>query len=126
MAGQARARRERSATESLLSIALAMEAALTFFVAMTAFGLKALPAAVAFGGGAALLVAFAVMSRLMKFNWAIWIAWGLQAVLILVGLAMPLMYLIGAGFAALFVYCYFTGKRLDAANSNRLPAEEEK
>ncbi len=126
MATERRVKRERSATESLLSIALAMEAALTFFVAMAAFGLKALSPEIALGGGAVLLVVFAVMSRLMRFKWAIWIAWGLQAVLILVGLAMPLMYLIGAGFAALFAYCYFTGKRLDAGNSNRLPAEEEK
>ena len=49
-------RRPRSATESLLSIVLALEAILVFFVTLTAFGLKALEPVPAFVGGAVLIV----------------------------------------------------------------------
>lgn len=45
-----RVRRERSATESLLSITLLLEAILIFFVVMVAFGLQVLPVGVVFGG----------------------------------------------------------------------------
>lgn len=45
-----RVRRLRSASESLLSIALLLEAVLVFFVVMVAYGLKVLPPGAVFGG----------------------------------------------------------------------------
>ncbi|MBX3092737.1 MAG: DUF4233 domain-containing protein [Cryobacterium sp.] len=109
-----RASRVRSASESLLSIVLGLEAALTFFVAVTAFGLRAVPPAFAFGGGAVLFALFLLAGWLTRYPAGVWLGWTLQVVLILTGIVMPLMYAIGAGFAALWIYCYATGRRLDA------------
>lgn len=112
-----RVRRERSATESLLSIVLLLEAVLVFFIALTAFGLRVLPAAAAFGGGAALLVALVVIGRLVRYRWGVWLGWIAQVVLLATGLLLPLMWFIGAVFAALWVYCAVTGRRLDRRNA---------
>jgi hypothetical protein len=109
-----RSRRSRTATESLLSIALGLEAVLTFFVTVTAFGLKVVPPAVAFGGGAALFVLLLVAAWLTRYPAGVWLGWGLQAVLIATGVVLTLMYVIGAGFAALWIFCFVTGRRLDA------------
>lgn len=109
-------RRARTATESLLSIVLGLEAALLFFVTITAFGLKAVPPAVAFGGGGGLLVLFLLAAWLMKYRWGVWFGWLLQAVLIALGFLMPLMFFIGAGFVAIWIYCFVTARRLDARN----------
>ena len=109
-----RLRRTRSATESLLSIVLGLEAVLLFFVTVTAFGLRVVPAPMAFGGGAALLVVFLAAAWLVRYPAGVWLGWILQAVLIAAGALMVLMYFIGAGFAALWVYCFVTGRRLDA------------
>lgn len=106
----------RTATQSLLSIVLGLEAALMFFVTVTAFGLKALEPAVAFGGGAALFALFVLAAWLVRYRYGVWLGWLLQAALIATGAVMTLMYFIGAGFAGLWVYCFVTARRLDRRN----------
>jgi hypothetical protein len=111
------ARRERSASESLLSIVLLLEAILVFFISITVFGLRVVPAAVAFGGGAALLVALLVIGRLVRYSWGVWLGWVAQAVLLATGFLLPLMWFIGTVFLALWIYCFITGRRLDRRNA---------
>ena len=94
-------RRQRSASESLLSIALVLEAVLVFFVTLTAFGLKALEPLPAFLGGAGLIVALVLVSGLLRFRWAVWLGWVLQAVLVATGILLPIMFFIGGGFVAI-------------------------
>jgi len=108
-----RLRRERSASESLLSIALLLEAILVFFVVMVAFGLRVLPTGVVFGGGAALVVLLLVAGRLAGGPVGVWIGWVLQVALIALGILLPQMYFIGGIFAAIWIYCFVTGRRLD-------------
>lgn len=109
-----RDRRRRSATESLLSIVLGMEAVLMFFVTATAYGLKALPAPLVLGGGAALFVLFLLGTWLVRYPAGLWFGWILQLLLIGTGIVMVLMYFVGAGFAALWTFCFITGRRLDS------------
>ncbi len=107
---------KRTATESLLSIVLGLEAALMFFVTVTAFGLKAVEPGLAFGGGAALFALFILAAWLVRYRYGVWLGWLLQAVLIATGIVMTLMYFIGGGFAVLWVYCFITARRLDRRN----------
>lgn len=109
----ARVRRRRGIRESLLSIALGLEAIVVFFMTLTAFGLKALPPAVAFGGGAALLVALVIAAGLQRYRWGHWIGWVLQGVLIATGIILPIMFAIGAGFAGIYIYCYIKARQLE-------------
>jgi len=117
----ARQRRQRSARESLLSIALGLEAIVVFFLTLTAFGLKAVPAPVAFGAGGALLVALVIAAWLQRYRWAHWIGWVLQVVLIATGIVLPPMFVIGAGFAALWTFCYVKSRQIE----QRDPQSEE-
>lgn len=112
-----RVRRVRSASESLLSIALLLEAVLVFFIVMVAFGLKLLPIPVVFGGGAVLVALLLVAGRLASGPVGVWIGWVLQVALIALGILLPLMYFIGAIFAAIWIYCFVTGRRLDRRNA---------
>ena len=109
-----RIRRVRTATESLLSIVLGLEAALLFFVTITVFGLRILPPAIAFGGGAALFIVFLVAAWAMRYRWGVWLGWLLQVVLLATGFLTPLMFFIGAGFVAIWIHCFVTARRLDA------------
>jgi hypothetical protein len=108
-----RPRRQRSVTEMLLSIVLGLEAVLVFFVTLTAFGLRALEAPLAFGGGAALIVALLLTGRLLMYPWGVWIGWALQAVLLATGVLIPLMYFIAACFLAIWIYCFVKGRSID-------------
>lgn len=118
-----KARRPRSASESLLSIALGLEAALAFFVALAVFRFDRLPPVVAFGGGAAVIVVLLVAGRMLRYRWGVWLGWALQAALIATGFLLPLMFFIGAGFAAIWIFCFIAGGRLDrrTAASATLP-----
>jgi hypothetical protein len=119
-----RTRRTRTATESLLSIALALEAALAFFVTMAVFGLDRMPALAALGGGAALMVSLAVTAMLVRYRFGVWLGWFMQAVVLATGLILPLMYAIGAGFVAIWIYCFVTGRRLDRRRASAQNPEE--
>jgi hypothetical protein len=121
-ATQGRPRRERTATESLLSIVLVLEAIVVFFVALTVFGLDQLPPGIALGGGAALMVLLAVDARMVRSPAGVWLGWVLQVVLILLGLVTPVMWFVGAGFAGLWVFCFVKGRQLDRAKAAYLAA----
>ncbi|MEO6943240.1 MAG: DUF4233 domain-containing protein [Lacisediminihabitans sp.] len=108
-----RRRRPRSASESLLSIALGLEAALVFFVALAVFRFDRLPPGVAFGGGVAVILILIVTARMLRYRVGLWLGWVLQVALIATGFLLPLMFFIGAGFAAIWVFCFVTGARLD-------------
>ncbi|MEP6482576.1 MAG: DUF4233 domain-containing protein [Rhodoglobus sp.] len=108
-------RRERSATESLLSIVLGLEAVLMFFVALTAFGLKALPPVAAFAGGAALIVILVLTARVVRYRWGIGLGWVLQAALLATGILLPVMYVVAVAFLGIWIFCFVKGRQLDAS-----------
>ena len=108
-----RPRRQRSTTESLLSIVLGLEAVLMFFVTLTAFGLKAVPPVTAFVGGGVLLLVLVLTAGLLRYRWGVWLGWVLQGVLIATGILLPIMFFIGAGFAGIWVYCFIKGRDID-------------
>lgn len=111
------ARPVRSLTETLLSIVLGLEAVLVFFVILTVFGLELLPPLVAFGAGIALMVVLLVASRSVRYEWGIWLGWALQALLVALGLLHPALYVAGGIFAAIWLYCFFVGRRIDRRNA---------
>lgn len=122
----ARQRRERTATQSLLSIALGLEAIVMFFVMLTAFGLKAVSPGVAFGGGIAFIVALVLVSGLLRHQWGIWLGWVLQAALIATGFLLPAMFFVAAIFVGIWVFCFVKGRQLDRAKAAYLSSNNTK
>ena len=109
-----RVKRVRSVSESLLSIVLALEAVLVFFVTLAVYGLDILPPGPAFGGGAVLLVLFLLAGRFVRYPWGVWFGWVLQCALLATGIILPLMYVVAAGFLALWIFCFVRGRQIDA------------
>ncbi|HEV7741219.1 MAG TPA: DUF4233 domain-containing protein [Pseudolysinimonas sp.] len=113
-----RTRRPRSVTESLLAITLVLEAAVVLFAGLTAFGLKALepalPAWAALPAAAVFIVVLLATTAVLRHRWGMAIGWVLQAALVALGILLPLMYVVGAGFALLWTYCFTRGRRIDA------------
>jgi hypothetical protein len=118
-----RERRRRSASESLLSIALGLEAVLVFFVALAVFRFDRLTPALAFGGGVVVVLLLLFAARMLRYRWGVWLGWALQAGLIATGILLPLMFFIGAGFAAIWVFCFVAGRRLDRRTAAELETE---
>jgi Na+/phosphate symporter len=121
-------RRTRSVTESLLSIVLVLEACVLFFAGLVAFGLKVLepayPAWVALPVTAVLIVVVLATTAVLRFPWGVAIGWVLQAGLIALGILLPMMFVIGGGFALLWIYCFTRGRRIDASRTTSPQGEK--
>lgn len=114
--------RARSTSESLLSIVLLLEFFVVFFIALTLFGLDILHPAIAFGGGAAFMLLLLLVGRLVRYPWGVAIGWALQLALIALGVLQPVLYIVGAIFAAIWVYCFVKGRQLDHRRAEYLAA----
>ncbi len=120
-----RSRRERGVTESLLSIVLALEAVLVFFVTLVAFGLKVAQPGVVFGGGAVLFVLLLLTGRLVRYRAGVWFGWALQVVLVATGILIPLMYFVAAIFAAIWIYCVVRARAIERQKAEFAAASTE-
>jgi len=120
-----RPRRHRSTTESLLSIVLLLEAILLFFVSLVLFGLKTVPPVVAFGGGAVFVVVILATIALTRWPIGIALGWVIQAALIALGVFNPVMYVVGAGFAAFWIWCFVRGRQIDRARRDYLASHPD-
>ena len=110
----ARIRRERSLTETLLSITLGLEAAMMFFASLVVFGLDRLdPDWLALVYGAAFIVVLVAAAGVQRWTWGVWLGAALQLAIIATGVLEPMMFLVGAAFAALWVYCFVRGRQID-------------
>ncbi|MCX7522233.1 DUF4233 domain-containing protein [Microbacterium sp. STN6] len=103
----------RSAQRSLAQIVLGFELVVVFLGALVVFGLKAAPAAWALGGGAALIVVMAATIGLLRYRWAYVIGWLVQLAVIAGGILVPMLYIVGVIFTAIWTWCMITGARLD-------------
>ena len=110
-------KRERSASESLLSITLMLEGFLIFFVTLAAFALDVVTPLQALIGGLVFILLLAFTGRAVRYPAGRIVGWVLQFAIIATGILLPLMYVIGAGFLALWAFCFVKGRTLDAAKA---------
>ena len=106
-------RPRQSVRQSLGSIVLGFELIVVFLAALVAFGLKVLPAGIALGGGAALCVAVVVALACLRYRWGIIAGSVLQGVIVATGILLPIMFIIGALFAGMWIYAMVAGGRID-------------
>ncbi len=120
-------RRRRSVTESLLSIVLAREAFVVFFASLTIFGLRVLepafPAWIALAGGGVFILVLLATVAVLRYPWGVVIGWMLQVALIALGILTPLMFVVGGGFALLWIYCFIRGRRIDRGRATSTEGE---
>jgi len=110
-----RAPRQRSAQTSLGQVVLGFELIVVGLAALTIFGLGALPPALALGGGAAVcLLMLATIGLMMKYKWAFILGWAIQAIIVISGFAVTMLFLIGAVFAGIWAFAMTSGAKLDS------------
>ena len=110
---RSRVRRERGVTETLLSVVLALEAAVLFFATLAINGLTDIPSAVVVGGGAAAIVLFVVVAMVQRFAAGVVLGGVLQVGLIATGLLVSAMYVVGVVFATLWIWCVVRARRIE-------------
>lgn len=116
-----RQRRERGVTETLLSVVLALEAAILFFATLAVNGLTDIPTVLVVAVGGGLIVLFVLVALVQRWAWGVALGGILQVVLIATGIVHPFMFVIGAVFAGLWVWCLVRARRIE---TSRLSAAE--
>jgi hypothetical protein len=110
----------RSVRRSLASIVLGFELFVVFLAAIALWGL-AVDGDTPFGlprwsilvvGGVVLLLSITTIG-LLRHPWAYGIGWAIQVIILAAGILNPAMYLIGALFGGMWIYCMVVGARLD-------------
>ena len=108
-----------SVRQSLGAIVLGFESVMMFFAALVIFGLKALPAPLALGGGALLCVLLLAAAALLRFRWGYWLGWALQAVIVAACFLVPMLAIVAVVFIGLWVYVLVKGAQIDRDNALR-------
>jgi hypothetical protein len=108
-----RVRRERGVTETLLSVVLALEAAVFFFATLAIAGLSGIPTPLVVAGGAGFIVLLIVVAMVQRWMWGVVLGGVLQVVYVATGVLHPFMYVIGAVFAAMWLWCLVRARRIE-------------
>lgn len=107
-------RRKKPAKPQFTSTILLLEGVLVLFAALTAYGLAVLPAAVIWTVAGVMFLVFVLLSRMVTLPGG-YIAGSIAQVLVLAcGFVIPMMFLLGMVFIALWVAAYRLGSRIDA------------
>lgn len=119
-----RPKRERSATESLLSITLGMEILAVVFGTLAINGLGVLPSSTVFLGGGVLVLLLIVAMRVARYRWGVWFGSALQVLLLATGFIEVLAAVTAAVFVAFWIYGVVKGRQLDAAKAAYLSSSD--
>ena len=117
--------RGSSVRQSLGMIVLGFESIMMFFAALVVFGLKALPAPLALGGGAALCVLLLGTTVLLRYRWGYAVGWALQGVIVLACILVPMLAIVAAIFIGLWIYSMVKGGSIDRQKAAYAAAQAE-
>ncbi len=69
--------------------------------------------------GVGLAVAAVVVAGLLRAEWAYWLGFALQAAAVALGFVVPVMFVLGLIFAALYTSAYLLGRKIEAQSAAR-------
>lgn len=106
--------------KTLCAAVLAFESIILLLAIPVAVQSGAVSPAVGIGGGVILMLAAIYLSAAQRrHNWALNAGWVMQAILILLGFLVPIMFFLGAVFAILWFYAIRVGRQGDAIKAAR-------
>lgn len=109
----------RSARRQFSATILALEAFVVLFAALVAHGLRAAPPSVVWAVGGSLALALLLVAGMLRWPGGYVAGSVLQAAILATGLAVPMMFVVGAIFAILWIIALRLGSRIDRERRER-------
>ncbi|MCU1431333.1 MAG: hypothetical protein JWP95_438 [Actinotalea sp.] len=100
---------------------LVLEAFVVLFATLAAFGLRVAPPSLVWGVGGALVLALVLVSGMLRWPGGYVAGSVLQVAVVATGLAVPMMFVVGGIFVALWVVSLRLGARIDRERFERQP-----
>jgi hypothetical protein len=119
--------RNRSTQATLGSLVMVFQSVVVFFATLVGFGLQVYPSpAVIWGVGLGLSVLLMIFPAILGKPGTYLMGWVLQLVVLSLGIWVPLMYLLGAVFIAMWAWGMIAGGTIDKARAakNKIDSKE--
>jgi hypothetical protein len=113
-----KAMRNRTTRATLGSLVMVFESVVVFFATLVGFGLRVHPdPAVIWGVGVGLSVLLMLFPAVLGKPGTYAIGWVLQIIVVLLGIWVPLMYLLGTIFLGMWGWAMIAGATIDRARA---------
>ena len=110
--------RNRSTKATLGSLVMVFQSVVVFFATLVGFGLQVYPdPAVIWGVGLGLSVLLMIFPAILGKPGTYLLGWILQGIVLSLGIWVPLMYLLGAIFLAMWAWGMIAGGTIDKARA---------
>jgi len=104
---------------SLASIVLGFEAIVLALTIPVLISIADVPAGLAVGLGLGLAFLAVIATALLRYRAGYWLGWVVQAGALGLGFVVPVMFVLGAAFAAFWVMAIYLGLRIQEAQRTR-------
>lgn len=115
----------RSAKRAMSATMLSLQAVVLFLSGLVLIGLEDLAVGTALGIGFGLAAACVVTAGLLRMPWAYYLGWAIQLVTLALGFVVPIMFVLGAVFTALWAGAFFLGAKVDRERAEREVLEQQ-
>lgn len=107
------ARPQRSPKRGMAAAVLSLEAVTLGLTTPVLIVIAEVPAGAALAVGLGLALACVLLAGMLRTEWAYGLGWAIQVVAIALGLVIPVMFLLGPVFAALWAGAVLLGDRIE-------------
>lgn len=115
----------RSAQRSLCAAILAFQAVVLGLTTPVMISVASVSVGTALGVGLGLVAACVIVAGLLRRQWAYYLGWLIQVASIALGFVIPMMFFLGAVFAALWAGAFFLGAKIDRERAEREVLEQQ-
>ncbi len=115
----------RSVQRSMCAAMLTLQAVVLGLTTPVLISVETVSVATALWVGLGLTVACLVTAGLLRRPWAFYLGWAIQVASVGLGFVIPMMFLLGVVFAALWAGAFFLGARIDREKAERAVLEQQ-
>lgn len=115
----------RSAQRSMAATILALEAIVLGLTTPVMISVASVPVVTALVIGLGLTVACVVVAGMLRHSWSYAVGWAIQVAAVALGVVVPVMFVLGAVFLALWAGAVLLGAKIDRERAEREVLEQE-
>ncbi len=114
-----------SAQRSMAATILALEAIVLGLTTPVMISVASVPVVTALVIGLGLTVACVVAAGMLRYSWSYTVGWAIQVAAVALGFVVPVMFVLGGVFLALWAGAVLLGAKIDRERAEREVLEQE-